>query len=775
MGEQVAGTVSKLWNKSYTKAASKGDFTQLVYDSTMTGLIVEGGARMAVKPLVKLTTYVAPKGVPTGAIVKEISTGRIATPEALSKNYAEAINKVEQLASTKGGKFTGNVPIEGTNLELRYLKTPMQQVIGDVLFHGTKDEVGKPSLLRIAEQTREVVAGKQGLYTDPWAAIGYTRGGTNPGVLMIVTDASKIKSGVKGLSKGLTQSDAFIKGASEGFYGSSKVWRGDLETEIVASPGTKFSVPSPKADLITRLTVGKYADFFTSDGSKFVPIKLALDAKTIKPETIVALKSPANLYAVKLYSMLNALRDTSEALKRPNLVLKDVAGTVKEVLNFERYLREGTGGSRASQFPGVRDVYLTTSWGKNIGDIAKKLYNDAFKKTKSELGSTVRTDSKRFRESLERNMDDAYRANADAIVRNFRDVSKAYAASTEARKKFESAYVANLGIATESLAKSSDSTISTLGSLSSSLASVPNTARVADSVTRSIIVSDRPLTSVGVISTPTTETITEYPATSRVTERPVETPATITSRRPPETSPVETPLTSITTTTTEIRTPPTETPPTTEIVTPPESPPIETPPDRGSGEPTPPPPVISRTRIVAASPAGALVPVGSIVWKQGELSSGKNRVNRPVWKYIPPDDFGKDVEARTLMYAPHGVKILSGSPAETLQIIEGSRKGIPKRVNVNVGWADVTVVNGKDIEFVSTESGRSKSDKANKNISAKSGTLVSDITDADLSPDDAEGYNIVNRAKMSKKAPPRKGSRKISDWDYMTTLKGFRF
>lgn len=465
----------------FIESAKEGNFYPLAYDTAMTALILKGTYDIGRPMIGRVVTYVHPRGGPFSAIGKEISTGRINTPEAFAKEFAEAMNEVERLAATPGGEFTGTVPIKGTPYELRYLKTPLEQQVGNVLFHGTKSEAGKVSLLDVAKESGEIVAGKEGLYTDPWAAIGYTRGGENPGLLMVVTDASKIKSGAEGLAKGLTQSDAFIKGAPEGFYGSSKVWRGDLETEIVGAPGTKVKVPEPTADLATRALAGDYADFFTYDAGKFVPIKIALDAKAYSAESLAALKSPANWYAVKLYSLYGALRDAAEAIKHPGLALKDISLTLKEMANLDRMVREGTGSNGGLTMPGLRDVYVQTNLRQWLSDATRELLEKAFKKTREQLGEKVKVDSAEFRRALERNMDDVYRANADALIDGYKAVSRGYAASQDTRSKFEASYLANLGLATESLSKATSTNYETLSAVTRDVAeSYPVTEAARD-------------------------------------------------------------------------------------------------------------------------------------------------------------------------------------------------------------------------------------------------------------------------------------------------------
>ena len=522
----VKDNVVKLLTGQYIPSLMAGNAFNMTYDTLLTALIVKGGVRGAKAVVTRLTTYVVPRGVPASLIAKEASTGRIKTPDAFAKEYADALNEVERLAMTKGGKFTGEVPIRGTPYSLRYLKTPLEQKIGNVVFHGSNKG------LKFVEGGFEV--GKTGLYSSPWAALGFTRGGTSPSLVMVITDVSKLKSGAKGLAKGLTESDKFIRGAEEGFYGPSKSWRGDLETETVGAPGTKIAVPPPKAGLLTRALAGGYSDFFTTDAGKFMPIKLAADVKRLPPETVAILNNPANLYAVKLYSLFNALRDTSEALKHPGLMLKDISGTFKELLKIENYFERGSKAGYVTM-PGVRNVYLVTNIGQWLRDTANNLFGKAFKKTKSELGKKAKTDSTEFRRALERNMEIEYRANARALIDSFRAVARAYSASESARSKFEASYLASLGMSSEALARSAAITSSAISEVTRDMERVYPVSRLTtpSRVTRTIATPRTPRTpeTPRTPKTPRTPRIPKTPKTPR-TPRTPRIPAITTSLIP---------------------------------------------------------------------------------------------------------------------------------------------------------------------------------------------------------------------------------------------------
>jgi hypothetical protein len=166
---------------------------------------------------------------------------------------------------------------------------------------------------------------------------------------------------------------------------------------------------------------------------------------------------------------------------------------------------------------------------------------------------------------------------------------------------------------------------------------------------------------------------------------------------------------------------------------------------------------ISKQRIVAASPAGAVIPEGSITWAQGELyrGSGVNRVLRPVWKYIPPEDFGTAAKPRTVYAPPHGaVNIESTIPAETIQIIGKTRKGVPKTISIDLGWADIEVLNGTDIRFVSAGETTNVGTRLPSKTMGMAVRSLDDDTEIETSK---KKRKIVYRTGVGKKKPSRKG------------------
>lgn len=712
IGKQIAQTVTRAATGEYVAEIAKGNALPLAYDTTTDLVIVSGLAGPAKAAATRITTFVAPRGVPELSIMKEVSTGRVKLPpeEVLAKNYADAMNEVLRKSVEPGGSPDISVPIADTPFKLVARKSPANQVIGDLLFSGTKDEIGaggavKESLLPIMERQGGIKAGESGLYTDPWAAIAYTRGGQNPGVLMLLTDSSKVQSGAEGLVRGATESDAFIRKAKEGLYGSSKSWRGDLETEIVAAPGTNITTPPPTADLATRVLAGRYADFFTSDGGRFVPIKIGLD-KSFSPLTRSLLQEPTTWYAVKLYTLYNSLVEAGQALKHPGAVLSDISGTIKAATRIDRYLRGELGGGGRAQFPGVRDVYLEREVGAGVTQWFRSLWDQAKNRTKSEMPG-VAENSKVFRDAVERNMESVYRASADALLGQFQAVAAAYNSDPRVRQKFEDAYIANLGVASKSM-----TSVATLGAESlSSLVSEPTLTSTVSAVTpvsavspvsRAITPSERPVSMREAIMPSTAA----EPAMSSLSSGTASSIASLTSRgaRTPV-SLIESALIRETPRTPEsIRTPETpRTPETVRVVTP------ETPYTPRPRTPvTPRTPITPRMSITPREPITPPPPPPTLIILRGR--GGKKEVQLPRgaatwkqgwgWKWIPPELIGKtNVKPYTLPrgVTPKGARITGRTPAETIQLVGG---GTLPTISVNLGKVNVYVAeNASGIAF----------------------------------------------------------------------------
>jgi len=218
--------------------------------------------------------------------------------------------------------------------------------------------------------------------------------------------------------------------------------------------------------------------------------------------------------------------------------------------------------------------------------------------------------------------------------------------------------------------------------------------------------------------------------------------------------------------------------------------PVPTRPEPVRPAPIQPPPPRIMARLVAASPAGVLIPEGSIAWAQGSLARGKNRVLRPQWWYIPPPYDLK--EAISLSAPPHGAKFTDSIvPMETIQVIGSPRSKVPRLVRKDLGWTDIEIVNGREIRFTS---GGEKTDVGTRRPETGRGieifngggeepaeTSMQSVEDVELDKDTERALDefnqpkVVNRPAISKKQPTRKGKKKLTEWEYMTTLKGFRF
>ena len=100
----------------------------------------------------------------------------------------------------------------------------------------------------------------------------------------------------------------------------------------------------------------------------------------------------------------------------------------------------------------------------------------------------------------------------------------------------------------------------------------------------------------------------------------------------------------------------------------------------------------AKHRIVAASPTGALVPSGSVVWAAGLMDRGKSRVQTAQWYYLPPPYDGDPIP---LQGPPRGaLNHNKFEPRNTLQIIGRSRVGSPP-ARRDLGWAIIEVRDGR--------------------------------------------------------------------------------
>ncbi|MDG6912596.1 MAG: hypothetical protein JRN35_05885, partial [Nitrososphaerota archaeon] len=112
--------VKNLVTGKYYAQIKTGNLFDYTFDTLNTIIVLEMGKGV----MAKVTTYISPQGIPSGAIIKELSTGRVKTPEEFSGVYADAMNTVERVAATRGGRWVDEVPIEGTRTSLRFVKNP---------------------------------------------------------------------------------------------------------------------------------------------------------------------------------------------------------------------------------------------------------------------------------------------------------------------------------------------------------------------------------------------------------------------------------------------------------------------------------------------------------------------------------------------------------------------------------------------------------------------------------------------------------------------------
>ncbi len=214
---------------------------------------------------------------------------------------------------------------------------------------------------------------------------------------------------------------------------------------------------------------------------------------------------------------------------------------------------------------------------------------------------------------------------------------------------------------------------------------------------------------------------------------------------------------------------------------------------RAPPPPPPPPPLLIGG--VGAGKKSRQLPQGSVTWKQGWT-----------WKWIPPEDFSNGVKPRSLARGiiPEGARFTDKlTTKETIQVIGDSGASVPENIKADLGIQDLSISNqAQDISFsaggtttdvgvrdTSPTKGMSVNQGINrpsfsKEIPHRTGELAQSVraTDntvkLDMSQSDDEFYSqfdkskVVNRPSMSKNKPRRKA--RLSNWEYMTTLKGYR-
>jgi hypothetical protein len=164
------------------------------------------------------------------------------------------------------------------------------------------------------------------------------------------------------------------------------------------------------------------------------------------------------------------------------------------------------------------------------------------------------------------------------------------------------------------------------------------------------------------------------------------------------------------------------------------------------------------------------IPAGSIAWASGQRK-GIRGMLVPQWYFIPPEDFGTAAKPRSLSAPPQGAKVTgSTKPRETIQIVGRSRLGVPKKVDIDLGFSDITIIDGNKIVF---KGGGLKTDVGKRVNSNTVGMSIEDGGDYL----DSEPYNPaakgINRTKMSKNKPKRTGKRE-NELDSIVSLKGLR-
>jgi hypothetical protein len=174
---------------------------------------------------------------------------------------------------------------------------------------------------------------------------------------------------------------------------------------------------------------------------------------------------------------------------------------------------------------------------------------------------------------------------------------------------------------------------------------------------------------------------------------------------------------------------------------------------------TPPPPPIELPMLGGGSgSASPTVPNGSLVWKRGIF-----------WKALaPPYKQSKPVTLRNM---PRGA--YNGDTAQdTLQIIGNSRTAIPNRIYIDEGIVDYFITgNGKSVEF----SGKGENTNVGTRLSSFTRGMSIDDDGGDYLDDvDIHGSSgKVSKPRTSRKHQNHK-SRQLTEYERMTTLKGFR-
>lgn len=160
-----------------------------------------------------------------------------------------------------------------------------------------------------------------------------------------------------------------------------------------------------------------------------------------------------------------------------------------------------------------------------------------------------------------------------------------------------------------------------------------------------------------------------------------------------------------------------------------------------------------------------IIPAGSIAWAQGQRK-GRGGVLVNQWYYIPPPF---DQKKPISLSAPPIGALRAGSVGsyETIQVIGESRAPVPRRVDVDLGWADIFIINGREIHY---KSGGEETDAGSR--------IPSPTTGMDL----GRGGVILERGdivemfpkprRRSKPKTTKRKARRKDDFSDLTTMKG---
>ena len=175
----------------------------------------------------------------------------------------------------------------------------------------------------------------------------------------------------------------------------------------------------------------------------------------------------------------------------------------------------------------------------------------------------------------------------------------------------------------------------------------------------------------------------------------------------------------------------------------------------------------AQTSSLASQP----VPEGSVAWVSGSRK-GLGGQMVPNWFYIPPGYKGS--KPISLNAPPIGAKTSGSlSPYDTIQVIGSPKKGVAREVNMDLGFADITILNGNEIRF----SGRGLGTDVGTRIASNT---IGMSTDEGEDFDTISGYPAVMSGRVTghtespKKAPKRRVSSEDKWYKSMTTLGGLK-